>query len=74
LFDRLPFNDKTLEAHQVFADHVGVKEWAEIITILADLSNGPSSVALQTRASDLINKLAAEYADSWAYDYAASKL
>jgi len=73
LDDPLP-GYKVVKAAEVFISFLGDERWREIIEILADLSNGPSSVALQGRASVLISDVANEYADTWAHDYAARSL
>jgi hypothetical protein len=74
LYERLPFGDKSLEAHEVFAAEVGTSEWCSIINILAAIRTGPHSVALEMWSKDLIEKLAADYADCNAHDYAARSL
>ena len=79
LDELLPFGDKSLAAHEVFAAEVGEKDWREIIRIVAACRNilhftDEDLVNLFDQVGALIEQLAADYADCQAHDYAASKL
>ena len=74
LDELLPFGDKSLEAHEVFAAEVGETEWREIMRMVALAKAGDRPMTLHWCAGALLDKIAADYADCNAHDFAARSL